>query len=261
MALAGVVENALLDHALGRTLYVRPAAVYLELFTTAPDSAGSGGVAVPVGAGYTGRLAVANNDVLFPAATQGVKYSGIALPFGTPKSSGWGTLVGVGLYDAQTAGNLLVYFGIDKRVITRSGTPVVLPHGDLYLKFRGGWSDAFANQMLDHLLGGPDYVPPPVWFYGLRADGVELTDPGYARQASQNSPVNFTAAVAGKKHNGSTLVFGPAAANWATTTEFALYTVPTGGSAAMAARMTLALPVLATESTSFDPGDLAFSLS
>lgn len=260
MALADHAENALLDHALGRILYTRPKVVHLELFTASPDDAGVGGVPVPAGAGYSGRLAISNNVVLFPPAKQGVKTSGIALPFGAPTGRSWGTLVGVGLYDAQDGGNLLVYFNVVPRLLPKAGIPVVLPSGDLYLKLRGGWSEAFANQVLDHLLGGPDFEPPPVWFYGLSAAGVELTDPGYERQAAQNNAVNFPPASAGKKANGHQLLFGPAGSTWATSTGFALYDTLTAGAPSMAGSMTLPLPVPTATFASFDPGDFAFSL-
>lgn len=260
MALADYAENALLDHVLGRITYTRPKAVYLELFTTNPDDADVGGIPVPAGAGYSGRLAIANNAVLFPPAKQGVKTSGIELPFGVPADNSWGTIVGVGLYDAQAGGNLLVHFEVVPRLLPRASVPVVLPPGDLCLKLRGSWSEAFANQVLDHLLGGHDFVPPPVWFYGLLAAGVELTDLGYERQAAQNNAVNFPPASSGKKANGRQLLFGPAGAPWATSTGFALYATPTSGSYSMAGSMTLPLPVPAATSAVFDPGDFAFSL-
>lgn len=260
MSLADHAENALLDHALGRITYARPSSVHMELFTRSPDDAGVGGAVVPLGAGYQGRLALANNAVVFPGSKQGVKYNGVSLPFGTPSALGWGALAGVGLYDAPTGGNLLVYFELVAPVSPKSGIPLVLHPGDLYLKLSGGWDATFSNNMLDHLLGGPDFVPPAIWYFGLRVNGVELTDLGYARRPAPNNALNFPVATAGTKANGQPIVFGPASVDWVVSTEWAVYSVATGGTASMAARLALALPVLATESTTFDPGDFAFSL-
>jgi hypothetical protein len=260
MALVGYAENALLNHVLGGVLYTRPTTAYLDLFTRAPDTNGAGGTTVPVAAGYSGRLAVANNASVFPAASQGVKSSGISLPFGTPTGSTWGRVVGVGLYDAPIAGNLIVYFELVAQITTKVGTPLVLPPSELYLKLRGGWAKALANSVLDHLLGGPSYVPPPVWFYGLLSNGSEATDPGYARQPAPNDVLNFPAAIAGKKSSGVSITFGPAGADWAISTGYALYDALTGGAASMSADLATAENVLNGATTSFFPGDFAFSL-
>lgn len=102
MALSAAIEQAILKHFLGVQAYTMPATVYLALFTTTPAMpAGTGGVEVsgggyarqPITFGVSGSgPAVASNSALvqFPTAT-----------------ADWGTVVGAGLYDALTGGNLI----------------------------------------------------------------------------------------------------------------------------------------------------------
>ena len=99
------LANKLLDHVLGGTAYSAPASVYLALFTVAPNVGGTGGTEV-TGGSYA-RKTVANNSTSFPAASAHAKANGASFdyPFAT---AGWGTVVAVGIYDAVSAGNLLM---------------------------------------------------------------------------------------------------------------------------------------------------------
>jgi hypothetical protein len=102
MALSATLEQAILKHILGVAAWTMPTTVYIALFTTSPAMpAGTGGVEVsggayarqPVTFGVAGSgPAAANNSALitFPTAT-----------------AAWGTIVGAGIYDALTAGNLI----------------------------------------------------------------------------------------------------------------------------------------------------------
>lgn len=99
------VENKILDHVLGATVFTAPATVYIALFTTAPSDSG-GGVEVS-GNGYQ-RVAVANNTTNWPAASGGQKSNGQAITFPVATGS-WGTVVAAGVFDAASGGNLLVW--------------------------------------------------------------------------------------------------------------------------------------------------------
>lgn len=95
------LENKLLDHSLGSTAYTMPTC-YLALFTTNPTlPAGTGGV--EVSGGSYARLATGTN---FAAAASGSKTTNANLIFVTATAD-WGTITGVGVYDALTTGNLL----------------------------------------------------------------------------------------------------------------------------------------------------------
>lgn len=109
-------ENALIDHILrGQTLSL-PANWFFGLMTTAPSDTGPG---TEVSGGSYARVSVARSLANF-AGTQGagttVASSGtggqssnnVAITFAAPTAN-WGTVVGVGLFDASTAGNMWFY--------------------------------------------------------------------------------------------------------------------------------------------------------
>lgn len=99
------LENKILDHMLGGPDYVRPATVYLALFTTAPTDAGGG---VEVAGGSYARVSVVNNATNFPAAVGGTK--SLATEESFPASTAdWGTVVAMAIFDDPLAGNMLMW--------------------------------------------------------------------------------------------------------------------------------------------------------
>lgn len=259
MALSNYTENSVLDLLLGGVPYVRSGAVYLDLFTSAPDEAGSGGSKVPVGAGYAGSLVVANTSFNFPPAINGVKSCSRVLSFGTPTGSGWGVVVGVGAYDAYD--NLLAYFSLASPEDCVASLAVDVPAGTLLLLLSGGWETPLANALLDHLFGGPNFVINEYWFYGLLSGATELGTLGYARASIANDLVNFPAAVGGAKQNGAAVLFGPAGEDWVGIDHYALYDAQSGGNYSMHFALTTPAAVASGDSISFDPGAFGFTLT
>lgn len=96
--LSDYLEQALLDHAFRGIAYTPPATVYLAAFTTLPNKAGVG--AVEPGGSYE-RQALVFERVTGPNRV--LNDGGEAIP--VPAS----TIVGIGLYDASTGGNLLAF--------------------------------------------------------------------------------------------------------------------------------------------------------
>ena len=85
------------------------------------------------GTGY-GRVEINENGGASPAwgtVSNGVVTNGADVSFGAPGGS-WGTVVGMGIYDASTAGNQLMYGNdvVDQAIGTES-TDVLFPAGDL----------------------------------------------------------------------------------------------------------------------------------
>lgn len=74
---------------------------YVALFTTAPSDAAAG-------TEVSGN-AYARTAVTFGAPSGGSMTNSGAVVFPTPTPSGWGTIVGWGIMDALTAGNMLYY--------------------------------------------------------------------------------------------------------------------------------------------------------
>lgn len=100
MALSTYLSDALLDHTLRNTAYTSPTTVYLALFTAMPGVDGTGGTEV-AGGSY------ARQAVTFGASATGVSSSSASLTFSSMPAA---VVVGAGLYDALTVGNML-HFG------------------------------------------------------------------------------------------------------------------------------------------------------
>lgn len=117
-----VLEWAFADTDLPSAL----ANVYVALFTALPSKAG-GGTEVAGGVGYS-RLATDSGDWnVFGSPKQVANVN--VLDFGVATGS-WGTVLGFGLYDAPTSGNLL-WFASTNQVAPVSGDPVVFNVGQL----------------------------------------------------------------------------------------------------------------------------------
>jgi len=96
------LEDALLNHVLRNTTYTSPTTIYVGLFTTMPSDDGTGGVEVSGGS-------YARQSVVFAAPSSGVVANNALVSFPTATGA-WGTVLGMGLFDALSGGNLL-YFG------------------------------------------------------------------------------------------------------------------------------------------------------
>jgi hypothetical protein len=118
-AFSDYLENKVLDHLLGATTYTAPGTVYFALYTSAPSDGGGG---TEVSGGSYARVAVTNNATNWPAAISGLKRNNIIITF--PEATGsWGAIVGVGILDAATAGNLLFWTTITSRTVVQGDIP------------------------------------------------------------------------------------------------------------------------------------------
>lgn len=117
------LENKIIDHMLRNQAYTPPATIYLALFTVMPNEDGSGGTEVSGGS-------YARQSFTLTAASGGATSNSADIVFPTATAD-WGTIVGVGIYDASTAGNLLVHstLNVSKQVLT--GDTFKILAGDL----------------------------------------------------------------------------------------------------------------------------------
>ena len=119
------LADKLLDHAHGKTAYTMPT-VWVGLYTTNPTMpAGTGGT--EVSGGSYARVALSG---LIGAAASGAAASSGDINFATASAS-WGTVTGVGLFDASTAGNLLEAGALAASKTVGSGDTFSIPTGDL----------------------------------------------------------------------------------------------------------------------------------
>lgn len=106
-SMSDFAEGKVADALLGGSALGAPATWYVGLFTVMPNEDGTGGTE----AAWTGyaRVAVTNNLTNWPAYASGLKANGTDFTFAAA-GSGPTTVVGYGLWDAASAGNLW-FFG------------------------------------------------------------------------------------------------------------------------------------------------------
>jgi len=119
--LSDYLENKLLDHFLATTSYTAPSNVYVALMTVSEDDTGSAGTEV-TGGSY------ARQSATFDAAASGATQNSSNLDFtGMPAC----TVVGIAIYDASSAGNLLVHGTLTANKTLDAGDTLRIATGDL----------------------------------------------------------------------------------------------------------------------------------
>lgn len=116
-------ENAILNHVFKGTAMTQPTNLYIALSTADPTDDGSG-LAEPVGNGYarvnhntwtiTGNAVSNNGAASFPQAT-----------------GSWGTITHFAVYDALTAGNMIIHGTVTPSQAIVSGNTPSFPTGQL----------------------------------------------------------------------------------------------------------------------------------
>lgn len=117
----------------GTQMPAPPADLYLGLLTAMPTRNDGTGLAEATGTGYA-RLSIA------PAQWAAITTAGdnvteqtsnnLDLTYPAPGAGGWGTAVGVALFDAASAGHWLRAFSMPAQVIT-AGANVTVPLGNI----------------------------------------------------------------------------------------------------------------------------------
>jgi hypothetical protein len=125
-SISDYLENAVLLHLTKGALYVPPTHLYLALFTVAPNDTG-GGTEVPNTNGYVRQIVdawtVSGSN---PAQAQNTNL--ITFPAANP--AGWGTILGLGLFDSLVSGsgNLLWWNDGLNQAIGINGVAEFLPN-------------------------------------------------------------------------------------------------------------------------------------
>jgi len=107
---------------LGTGSWAAPAQVYVGLYTSAPSDAGGG---TEVSGGSYARQAVD-----FDAASGGATNPDADVEFPAATAS-WGTVTHVGIFDAITSGNLLMWGALSASKAVGNGDQLVIPAANL----------------------------------------------------------------------------------------------------------------------------------
>jgi hypothetical protein len=109
-AMTDYLEDEIADHVLGTTSYSKPSATYLSLHTASPTDAGLLTAEISTGGGSEyAREELTSNIV---ASSGGVVTNDTAISF-EPAGSNWGTITHVGICDASSSGNMLLWAALD----------------------------------------------------------------------------------------------------------------------------------------------------
>jgi hypothetical protein len=121
MSFTNFLETEILDHVFAGAAYTAPSTKYIGLFTAAPGETG-GGTEV------SGN-AYARQSMAFTTSGDTTS-NNAAVEFPTATGS-WGTITHVGIFDASTSGNLMVYATLTASKAIASGDVFRVPSGDL----------------------------------------------------------------------------------------------------------------------------------
>jgi hypothetical protein len=116
------LENKILDHVLKNVSYTSPTTVYVGLFTAAPTDTTSG---TEVSGGSYARQALS-----VTTASAGITTSSADINFPQAGAS-WGTISHIGVLDALTSGNLLMYTPLTTAKTIDTGDILKISSGNL----------------------------------------------------------------------------------------------------------------------------------
>jgi hypothetical protein len=120
--ISNYLEDALINGTLRATTFTAPAAVYVSLHTADPTDAGTG---TEVSGGSYIRQAAT-----FAAPSNGASTTSADITF--PQATGnWGTIGWIGIWDAQTTGNLLYHTALDASKAIDNGDIFKIASGSL----------------------------------------------------------------------------------------------------------------------------------
>jgi hypothetical protein len=120
--ISNYLEDALINGTLRGTTFTAPAAVYVSLHTADPTDAGTG---TEVSGGSYIRQAAT-----FGAPSNGVSTTTADVTFPQATAS-WGTIGWIGIWDADTSGNMLYHTALDTSKAIDTGDIFKIASGSL----------------------------------------------------------------------------------------------------------------------------------
>lgn len=124
--LALYAENKTLELLVGKTAFSTPT-TWIGLFTGIPDEDGAGGTEASLG--NYGRIVTAGAD--WENAAAGAIQTALDLTFAEASGAAWGLIVGIGIWDAETAGNMILWMPLGANKQVDIGDTFRLEAGDI----------------------------------------------------------------------------------------------------------------------------------
>lgn len=138
-AMTDYLENKLIDQLFRGQAYTFPSTLYVALFTANPSDTGGG---TEASGGSYARVAITNSlanwagtqsagSTTASSGTGGTTSNNAAITFPTPTAN-WGTVTGMAVMDASSAGNMLFFSALTVSKTVNNGDPApVFAIGDL----------------------------------------------------------------------------------------------------------------------------------
>lgn len=127
-AMTNYLENKLIDQLFRGQAFSFPSTLYFAAFTASPSDTGggtevSGGAYARVGvvasmANFAGTQAA--GSTVASSGNTGTTSNNAAITFPAPTAN-WGTVVGIGIFDASTGGNMLYYGDLTSSKVVNNG--------------------------------------------------------------------------------------------------------------------------------------------
>lgn len=215
MHLSNYLENKIVDWLLRGQSFSFPTTHYLALFSANPSDTGGGTEITGNNYSRTSIAASLSNwsgtqgagTTVASSGTSGQVSNNVAVNLPVPGPSGWGTVTGMGLFDASSSGNLLMWGALTTNRSVAAGDDFFFSPGELILAITGGMSNYLKNKLFDRILRAQSFTPPTTVYLGATLDvgtaavaGVEPTGNNYSRLAVTCSMTDW----AGTQSAGST---------------------------------------------------------
>jgi hypothetical protein len=136
--LSDYAENQIADHMFRTATWSKPAGLYIALFTAAPSDSGggtevSGGSYARVNAGAPANANWEGTHGSVTGASSGTNgriRNAAALTFPAPTAD-WGTVTHIGIFDASSGGNLLIWSALaaSKTISNGDQAPAIAING------------------------------------------------------------------------------------------------------------------------------------
>lgn len=252
-------ENQMLDLMRGNTI-TAPSTVYLGLFISNPSDTGTAGTECS----YTGY---ARQSITFsaPAASgQGLAMQNSAEITFPECSSGSETVTYVGVFDAASGGNMLLYGQLTSSLVVQAGVTPVFRSGAIKWTWTGNLSTYYRTAIMNTLRGTSlsGFTPKIALCNGdPTASGNEFSGNNYSRiSVAMTAPAQQSSGVA-QSQNSAQIVSAISSGSWGNLTHICIFDAATNGHPYGIISLGATYNIGANASVGFREGALKFSIN